>query len=229
MKYKILLFDADETLLDFSGAEYAALKETFSYCSIEPSDMLCRKFSEINNNLWKLFEKKQIRKSDIIKRRFKESLAFFNIPYSTDMGLEAYYQNALSNQHGLIEYAEETVKKLCSSYNMYIITNGLLSTQTKRLYESGIMKYFKDFFVSESIGFQKPSKEYFENVLNKIGNPVKSEVLIIGDSCSSDINGGILTGIDTCWFNPKHLPMTAISEPTYKISDLREIFDILNK
>lgn len=229
MKYKILLFDADETLLDFLGSEHNALKETFSSHGIEPTDELCRKFSEINKGLWKLFEKKEIEKNDIIKRRFKETLAQFNIMYSADSGLEAYYQEALSNQHGLIEHAEDVVKELCKSYYMYIITNGLWITQKKRLSKSGLMKYFKDFFVSEKIGFQKPAREYFDEVLTKIGNPPKNEVLIIGDSCSSDINGGIISGIDTCWFNPNSQPLTAISAPTYEISDLRELFNVLKE
>ena len=227
MSYSILLFDADETILDFKKSERSALENTFSKHKILPSDELCKKFSETNQKLWKLFEKKEIEKPDIIKRRFKETLEFFNMPYSPQMGFEGDYQEFLSAEHSLIPHAREVCEELCKTHSMYIITNGLLATQTRRLGECGILPCFKNFFVSEQIGFQKPSVQYFNKVLELIGNPNKREILIIGDSCSSDINGGIAAGIDTCWYNPQNAPLTAVSSPSYTISDLRELLSIL--
>lgn len=227
MKYNTLLFDADETLLDFHSAEQNALKITFSTHSITPSDELLSTFSRVNSTLWKRFENKEIDKSYIINSRFKDTLALFSMPYSPDMGLEKAYQTALALGHDLIDHAEEVCGKLFAHFDMYIITNGLCTTQTKRLSDCGLMKYFKAFFVSEQIGAQKPSPEYFDKVISSIGAKDRQKILVIGDSCSSDINGGIAAGLDTCWFNPKGLPMTAVSKPTYEISDLRELYAIL--
>lgn len=226
MKYKTLLFDADDTLLDFHKAESNALKNTFSAHGITPTPALCSKFSEINGMLWKRFENKEIQKSDIINSRFKDTLQLFGIPYSREYGLEGDYQNALSREHDLIEHAEEVCRTLSPRFDMYIITNGLFSTQKTRLSESGLMKYFKDSFVSEKIGYQKPAPEYFSEVLRRSAAR-REQCLIIGDSCSSDINGGIASGIDTCWFNPKNLPMTASGVPTYTIHSLTELYGIL--
>ena len=227
MKYKILLFDADETLLDFSKAERSALKNAFSSVGIIPTEELCDKFSEINNNLWKLFEKGEIEKTEIIKRRFLKTFEFFKIPYTPEFGIEAFYQEALSKEHELIPHAEEVCRTLSKTYSMYIITNGLYVTQKRRLSDSGLLPYFDGYFVSEKVGYQKPSKEYFDEVLKSIGSPSRKDILIIGDSCSSDINGGHVSGIDTCWYNPKNLAMTAIKAPTYTISNLSELYNIL--
>lgn len=226
MKYKTLLFDADDTLLDFSKAERHALISTFSKHNVPVSDELLKKFSTVNLSLWKLFEQEKIKKSDIIKRRFADTLAFFNIPYSSDMGLETDYQLSLSEQFFLVDHAEEVAKELSKTHEMYIVTNGLLKTQKNRFEHSGILPYFKGYFVSESVGHQKPAKEYFDYVFKAIKCD-KANTLIIGDSCSSDINGAISSGIDSCWFNPKGLPLTSSKEPTYKITDLRELYNIV--
>lgn len=226
MRYNTLLFDADNTLLDFSKAERSALKATFLKHSIPASDEILTKFSEVNLGLWKLFEQEKIEKSDIIKRRFSDTLAIFKIPYSPNLGLEADYQKSLSEQYFLIDHAEEVTKELSKTHDMYIVTNGLLKTQKNRFEHCGILPYFKGYFVSEAIGHQKPSKEYFDYVFSAIKSD-KHSTLIIGDSCSSDINGAILSGIDSCWFNPKGVPSTSLKTPTYEIKDLRELFKLV--
>lgn len=227
-KYKTLLFDADETLLDFRSAERNALKITFSAHGIDADNRLLDAFSEVNSALWRRFEKNEIEKSDIMNSRFKNTLSLFSIPYSKDMGLEEDYREALSLGHELMPHAEEVCRTLSEHFDMYIITNGLCTTQTRRLSDSGLMRYFSDFFVSEKIGAQKPEPEYFARVLSEIGARDKSEILVIGDSCSSDINGGIFSGLDTCFFNPRAIPPSSVAPPTYTIADLRELYAILD-
>ncbi len=227
MNYKFLFFDADDTLLDFKAGERLALEETFRTHNISPIEELCQKFSQTNKWLWECYERKEIEKGDIIKRRFPETFRFFNIPYSSQTGLEEYYQKALSNQHSLTPHALNVCKKLSQTHKMYIITNGLWATQKKRLKECGIMPYFKDVFVSERVGYQKPSKNFFDYAFKNIGNPPKEDVLIIGDSCSSDINGGIAYNVDTCLYNPTGAAITSILPPTYTIRDLYELYEIV--
>jgi 2-haloacid dehalogenase len=112
--------------------------------------------------------------------------------------------------------------------NLYIITNGHTVTQTKRLKNSNFIKYIKKSFISEQIGYQKPNKEYFDYVLNEI-NANESECIIIGDSLSSDIKGGINSGIDTCWFNPYNKENTGSVIPTYTVNTFSQIIDILKE
>lgn len=113
-------------------------------------------------------------------------------------------------------------------YDLYIVTNGVSETQDKRLRASGLQPFFKNVFVSEDTGFQKPMKEYFDFVFARIPSFSLEQGLIIGDSLSSDIRGGILAGMDTCWFNPKKKPNNTEIEPTYQIQKLEELYQILN-
>lgn len=227
MKYKTLLFDADGTLLDFSAAELSALKKTLSSRGIEPTPELTSAFSAVNAGLWSRFERGEITKPEIIYSRFKDTLDRFSIPYSPEIGLESEYQARLADEHALLPNAETVCRTLSENFRMYIITNGLYTTQKKRLAECGLLPFFGGYFVSEKVGAQKPAAEYFNTVLREIGNPDKSELLIIGDSLSSDIRGGINSGIDTCWFNPKNLPAPTDISPTYSIAALPELYDIL--
>ena len=227
MSYKILLFDADQTLLDFKAAENNALRRTFSEHGIEPTDELIESFSKTNSMLWGMFEKGEITKPEIIASRFRITAEKFGFDYLPDMGFEQDYQNLLADEHTLMPDAESVSKRLSEKYKMYIITNGLFVTQEKRLGECGLLPYYKGYFVSEKMGAQKPSAEYFNRVLEEIGNPPKDEILIIGDSLSSDILGGINSGLDTCWFNPSGAPAPDAITPTYTIGALPELYEIL--
>ena len=135
----------------------------------------------------------------------------------------------LSEGSFLYEESLELVKDLAKNYRLTIITNGLCAVQDNRIKKSVIAEYFEDIVVSEEIGVSKPNPEIFQHALNNINYPHKNKVLMVGDSLRSDIQGGINFGIDTCWFNPGlNLNETGI-EPTYTISDLTELKEILKK
>ena len=202
VKYKFLLFDADGTLLDFAKSEAEALREMLFENGIRNDDDIVRLYSGINDSLWKLLEKGEIDKPTLLVRRFEILLEALNIE-GDPVRMARGYEDKLSTKGYVLAGAEEMCRALCGRAKMYIVTNGLEKVQRGRYAVCGIDKYFENAFISDVIGHQKPSVKYFEAVAKNIKDFDKSCALIIGDSLSSDIKGGLNFGIDTCWYNPK--------------------------
>ena len=225
-KYKYLLFDVDGTLLDFDKAEQYALEYTFRHYDISLTYEINQRYEEINKKLWKDFENGLIDKKTVVYSRFVLLFKEFNIPVD-GIAFEDDYQNALGQGYFVLPHTIEVLSALYQKYPLYVVTNGVSQTQYSRLEGTDIKKYFQNIFVSEDIGHQKPSKEYFDYCFKNIDKIDLSKTLIIGDSLSSDIQGGINAGIDTCWFNPNHLDKPEAMPINYEIHDLRELLQLL--
>ncbi len=226
MKYKILLFDSDDTLLDFKAAERSALEKAMKESGLPFSNNLAELYSKANDVYWKAFERGEIEKAQIYVGRFELFFKNADISYSPEK-LSKKYEEFLKKQYFLIDGAMDTCVALKPLYDMYIVTNGNVNVQLSRLEGSGLKGCFKDVFVSERVGFQKPQKEFFDFVFESIGVADKSEVLIIGDSISSDISGGINAGIDTCLFSNK--VNTSGIAPTYTVKNHTELRQLLER
>lgn len=225
-KYKYLLFDVDGTLLDFDKAEQYALEYTFRHYDISLTYEINQRYEEINKKLWKDFENGLIDKKTVVYSRFVLLFKEFNIPVD-GIAFEDDYQKALGQGYFVLPHTIEVLSALYQKYPLYVVTNGVSQTQYSRLEGTDIKKYFQNIFVSEDIGHQKPSKEYFDYCFKNIDKIDLSKTLIIGDSLSSDIQGGINAGIDTCWFNPNHLDKPEAMPINYEIHDLRELLQLL--
>ncbi|MBR5485872.1 MAG: YjjG family noncanonical pyrimidine nucleotidase [Oscillospiraceae bacterium] len=225
-KYTTLLFDADDTLLDFKKAEQQALKKAFKLHDIEFNDGVNSLYQKINGKLWQDFEKGLISKEGVTQTRF--CLLFNELGIEKD-GIEfnKQYLSLLGGEGCIIEGADDICRRLSEKYDLYCVTNGVAATQKSRIALSGLEGFFKSIFVSEEMGWQKPRKEFFDEVFRRIPNAAPEECLIIGDSLTSDIKGGFNAGIDTCWYNPQNKPLTGDVNPLYTIHDLNELFEIL--
>ena len=228
MNFTTLLMDADDTIFDFPRCEYNALKEALTFYGFEFSDDVCRSFSRINAELWKKLELNKITKSELRVRRFSEMLneCFSEMIFEKPELLAEKYVERLAEQPIFIEGADEAVKKLSGMYDIYIITNGFKTVQTRRLTLSGLLPFVKGVFISEEIGAAKPKKEFFDRVLNEIPEKNKGNILVVGDSLTSDMQGGRNAGLTTCLVDP--MEKTIMPHPLcdYRIHDLLEITEL---
>lgn len=217
--YDILLFDADRTLLDFDKSERMALEQVFREYGLTFDEEIYCNYIEINHKLWSQHELGLISRERLIYKRFEDLFAQKKIEINV-VEFEDRYQFLLSENAYIIDGALELVRDLSEKYEVYIVTNGVTDTQMKRLVSTGIADYVRDIFISGEIGYQKPSKEYFEIVFDRIDQFQKDKAIIIGDSLSSDIKGGNNARIDTCWYNPNKLQRTKGVEVTFEIDNL---------
>jgi 2-haloacid dehalogenase len=224
--YSTILFDADDTLFDFAACESEALRLAFKDFGYVLNEEIRANYAKINEDLWKQYEKGIIDKETVINQRFRILFDRFDIEGENE-GFETVYQKLLGRQHILIDDAIQVLEYLYNKYDLFIVTNGIIETQRRRLHESGIERYVKRIFISEETGFQKPMKEYFDYCFDRIDDPKRDEAIIIGDSLSSDIKGGNNAGITTCWYNPKSLINTTDSRVDIEIKQLRELYEIL--
>lgn len=226
-KYTTILFDADDTLFDFKRSEHEAVKDVLSLVGLPETDEIIEKYSEINKGYWKMLERGEITKKDLFIARWKSFLDFYGLTNVDAEKIAKHYLLSLSQKCYLLDGAEELCKNLYGKFKLYIVTNGYAIVQHGRFDKSPIRKYFKDMFISEEMGAEKPSTEYFDEVFSKIPDFDKSKAIIIGDSLSSDIKGGINAEIDTCWYNPKMSHAPEDLSITYTVSKLSEIEDIV--
>ncbi|MBG9812244.1 HAD family hydrolase [Bacillus endophyticus] len=223
--YKTLLFDVDETLLDFKAAEKQALSLLFKEQGFPLTEDVKVRYKEINDRLWQAYESGELARDEVVNTRFSLLLKEYG-KEADGTRLQESYKSYLEQGHDLIDGAFSLIEKLSNYYDLYVVTNGISSTQYKRLKDSKLYPFFKDIFVSEDTGFQKPMKEYFNYVFKRIQGHNLAQTLIIGDSLSADIKGGLAAGIDTCWFNRDGKHNKGIV-PTYEIAKLDELYNLL--
>ena len=223
-----LLFDLDETLLDFHKAEEAAIKQTLLQLNIEPTPKNLALYSAINDSLWKLLEQGKRTREQLVIERFALLFAELKEDHSSALA-QSIYQDQLSQQAFLLPGARELLEQLQEKYSLYVVSNGTACVQDSRLAKSGIAGYFKAIFISQRIGFHKPQVEFFQSCFSKIPDFHPNQTMIIGDSLTSDMQGGVNAGIYTCWYNPKKLTAPAAIPIDFQIFSLGELPQLLEQ
>ena len=195
-----LLWDLDNTLLDFPSAERQALITTFADFTLGPCspDLLVR-YSDLNARWWRRLEEGDVTKDELLPGRFREFFAAEGIACTEYDAFNAAYQHHLGDTIVFLDNGYELVKKLHQDrMKQYLVTNGSLQAQTRKLKRSGLGELFDGVFISEVVGAEKPSRAFFDAVLSAIGPVDKEELLLIGDSLTSDMAGGCGAGIPCC-------------------------------
>ncbi len=224
--YKKILFDLDGTLLDFEKTEKAALTKTFGEIGIEPSEENIKTYAKINEKLWKQLEEGSIEKEKLKTERFRLFFNAVNVISDETKASDSYIKN-LSETIFYIEGAVKICEELSKEYELAVITNGIAKVQHSRHKLTEFSKYFSYLFISEEIGRPKPYKEFFDFVFSEMKITDLSEVLVVGDSLTSDIRGANNAGVASCWYNPKGLPNDTDNKCDYTISTLEELKEIL--
>lgn len=228
MMIRNVLFDLDDTLFDFHKAEKIALTKTLVHFGIDPTEETLALYSTINAAHWKRLELGEISREEVKVGRYRE--LFKTIGVECDpVKATAYYESMLAIGHYFMPGAPELLEELYRKYRLYIVSNGTAKVQEGRIGSSGITKYMDGIFISQILGANKPDKQFFDICFAEIPDFSLSETVIIGDSLSSDIKGGINAGITTVWFNPKGIENDNDIKPDYTIKELSEVPGLLSQ
>lgn len=218
--YYCLLFDLDGTLLDFSADERAALKDTLATAEIDNSEESIDTFAQINEQVWAELEKNQIKRERLGAERFNRFLQKVEAKTKIDANkLNQMYMENLSKHATVFPGAQELLEELGEFATLAVVSNANKRVQMSRLEISGLLPYFDDVFLSETVGTTKPSAKFFDIALKQLGIKNKEKVLVIGDSLTADIQGGINAKLDTCWCNFTQQENNKDIVPTYTVDN----------
>ena len=225
---KAILWDIDGTLLNFEKAESYAIKKCFSTFSIgKCTDEMVERYANINKKYWEKLESGTMTKNEILHRRFQEFFQREGINFPNVDGFNKEYQVCLGDNVFFNDNGLELVTRLKGKVKQYAVTNGTYVAQKRKLEKSGLNKIFDDVFISDLIGVEKPNIEFFQYVWEHIGKYNKDEIVIVGDSLSSDMQGGNNANILCCWYNPNHEKNTKNIRIDMEIDDLKQIEKLL--
>ncbi|BBH26140.1 MAG: YjjG family noncanonical pyrimidine nucleotidase [Intestinibaculum porci] len=222
--YKTILWDVDATLLNFEKSEDVSLKQLFARYDVILDEEKMALYKKINRSYWNGLEQGIYDRHTVLTQRFDDFFDAIKHPRVNTDEMNDFYQLALGTNVFEENYVHETLQALETHYDQYVVSNGTHIAQIHKLEKSDLMKYMKDLFISEDLGYDKPSKEFFKQVQQATHYDPKT-TLIVGDSLSSDMQGGRQAGITTIWYNPHHQKNNT-SYVDYEIDDLRDVITI---
>ena len=222
-----IFFDLDNTLLDFDRGEANALSRAFRQLGIDPTPAVLARYHDINLRQWELLEEGKLTKDQVLTRRF--DLLFAELGVSCDsQAVCDLYESFLAEEHDFIPGALELLEALSPRYSLHLATNGASAVQRRRLADSGILTYFQNIFISEEVGFHKPSPAFFLACFAAIPGFDHTSALMVGDSLTSDIRGGRNAGLRTCWFDRLGRPYRPDVLPDYTVAALDQLPALLD-
>lgn len=223
---KAVFLDIDNTLIDFSESSRLAIKYGIESIGLTYKEIFFETFTRVNDGLWLEIEKGKITKEQLYNDRWIIIFDELGIEYDA-YKFESIFFNNLTEIAIPVDYAKEIVEYLSKKYVLCAASNGPYNQQVNRLRQSGMLEYFKEIFVSEEIGFSKPSKEFFNTCFERLGNIKPNETIIIGDSLTADIKGGIDCDMKTLWYNHFKVKSDGLITADYTVDSLKEIEKIL--
>ncbi len=226
-QYDWLLFDLDNTLLDFSASERHALSQVCKEESIHLDEDHYLLYKNINKECWTAFEEGRLPKSQLRTLRFSRFFEAYGI--SVDANEIAHnYLNYLSQSAIYLGDAEAVLNQLGQQFRLGLITNGLKEVQRPRLQSINMQRFFEVIVVSDEIGPAKPAKAFFDHAFQEMGQPSPNKTLVIGDNLGADIKGGANYGTHTAWINPESKSSYIENlEPTYSLHKVEDMLNLL--
>ena len=229
MNKPCIFLDIDNTVLDFSTAEEKALKRVFQEDGIQADDAVIAHFRRINDFCWQQLEAGKMTRAQVLYGRFEMLFREEGISGADPVPIQDNYEIYLTERHYFMPGAEEMLERLHGRYRLFTVSNGNAVTQEKRIASAELQRWFEAFFISEKIGAEKPSRAFFDYCFERIpGMDLKTSVMV-GDSLTSDIRGGINAGIPTVWFNYRSAPLPSDIRPDYTIRKLTELPGLLDE
>lgn len=223
----IFLVDADDTLLDFHGVAAEALRSTFDAFNIAWKEEYAKQFSEFNAGLWAALERKELTRDELMASRFCWFFEHIGLLEVDGKAFNQSFLNHIANNPRYLNGAQDFLVRLNQMGTVYIVTNGTLWIQELRFAQSNLLDYAREAFISDKIGYDKPSKEYTEYVISHIDGFDKERAVWIGDSLSADIKGANDAGITSIWFNPSKKEASGGLQPAYNANSFEDILSWL--
>ena len=219
---EFLFLDLDDTILDFHKAERIAIAKTIRDFGVEPTEEVLSRYHIINKWHWEQLELGKMTRPEVLEGRF--AMLFGELGIAVDsVAVARTYEKNLSVGHWFLPGAEEAVDALHKKYRLFLASNGTASVQAGRMTSANLYRFFEKVFISQEIGHNKPSKAYFDACFAQIPGFDPAKAMIVGDSLSSDILGGINAGIKTCWVNPAHADPKNGIVPDHEIEALSQL------
>lgn len=227
-RIKVILWDIDGTILDFAAAERAGIRKGFESFGLgECTDEMLYDYSGINMKYWEMLERGEISKPEVLEGRFTEFFTKYGLDTSVVKEFNEQYQIRLGDVASFENGAKELIWGYQGRYKQYAASNGTALAQKGKLEKTGLNQVLDGAFISDIIGVEKPMKGFFDAVFEELKEYSKDEIMIIGDSLTSDMKGGVNAGIVTCWYNPKCKINNSGLMLDYEIHSLREVTEIL--
>ena len=223
---EFLFLDLDDTILDFHKAERLAIAKTIRDFGVEASEEILHRYHVINKWHWEQLELGKMTRAEVLVNRFARLFEELGVQVDAQACAKAYEHN-LSIGHYFLPGAEDAVHCLHKKYRLFLASNGTATVQHGRMTSAGLYPWFEKVFVSQEIGHNKPSREYFDACFTQIPDFDREKAIIVGDSLTSDIQGGINAGIRTVWVNPDHKQNTTSICPDYEIEALSQLEALL--
>ena len=223
---EFLFLDLDDTILDFRQAEHTAITRTLSVFGIDPTPEITEAYRRINLRCWKELERGTLTREDLKRVRFEKLFQQFEVEADVQVVSDTYME-FLGQGHWFLPGAEEAVERLSKKYRLFLASNGTASVQKGRMTSANLYRFFEQCFVSEELGAAKPSKAFFDAAFARIEGFDPAKAMMVGDSLSSDILGGINAGIRTCWVNTNHYPPKPEIRPDFEIPALADLEALL--
>lgn len=225
---EFLFLDLDDTILDFQKAERLAISRTFRSFGLEPTEQVLERYHVINRQHWERLERGELTRDQVITGRFQMLFEELGIPAQPQAVAKGYEHN-LGLGHYFLPGAKEALDTLRGKYRLFLASNGTASVQHSRLTSAGLYPYFEKVFVSQALGANKPSRAFFDACAARIPGFDPRKALMVGDSLTSDILGGINAGMKTCWVCPPEAQGRPDIVPDYRIEALSRLPELLER